>query len=147
VVALQGSGTARAPFLIFYIDTTGMQNIRIKYNLRDVDGSNDNSVQQVALQYRIGTSGDFTNVPAGYVADASTGPALATLVTPIDLSLPGAADNVSQLQIRVITTDAIGSDEWIGVDDIMVSGTEIPAPAAGSLLAMAGVAAARRRRR
>ena len=70
VVAFQGSGTADAPFLLIHINTTGKQNVSISYNLRDLDGSADNAVQQVALQYRVGTSGDFTNLSAGYVADA-----------------------------------------------------------------------------
>jgi uncharacterized protein len=118
VVAFQGSGTADAPFIVIFINTTGISNIRLKYNLRDIDGSADDAVQQVALQYRIGTTGDFTNIPAGYVADASTGPNLATLVTAKDLLLPYACDNQAQVQIRIITTNAANSDEFIGVDDI-----------------------------
>ena len=81
VVALQGSGTADAPFILIHINTTGFQNITVAYNVRDIDGSADNAVQQVALHYRVGTSGDFTNVPAAYISDATTGPSEATLVT------------------------------------------------------------------
>lgn len=125
VVAFQGSGTADAPFLLIHLDTTGVNNVRVSYNLRDIDGSADNATQQVALQYRIGESGDFTNIPAGYVADASTGPSQATLVTPVNITLPPAAANQPQVQLRIITTDATGSDEWIGVDDINIAGTPI----------------------
>ena len=123
VVALQGSGTARAPSLVFSVNTTGSTAIRVSYNLRDIDGSTDNAVQPVALQYRVGASGNFANLPAGFVADASTGPSLATLVTPVSVTLPAAADNQPLVQIRIITTDAVGSDEWIGIDDISVTGT------------------------
>lgn len=123
VVAFQGSGTADAPFLLINIETTGKENIRVQYDLRDIDGSGDNSIQQVALQYRIGTSGDFTNLPAGYVADASTGPSLATLVTPVDVTLPGNANNQSVVQVRIITTNAVGNDELIGVDNISITGS------------------------
>ena len=87
VVALQGSGTADAPYLLFYLDTTGAANITVAYNLRDIDGTADNAAQQVALQYRVGSTGNFTNVPAGYVADATTAGA-ATLVTPVSAVLP-----------------------------------------------------------
>jgi hypothetical protein len=52
----------------------------VSYNLRDLDGSIDNAVQPVALQYRVGSTGNFTNLPAGFVADATTGPSLATQV-------------------------------------------------------------------
>src|SRR5262249_50756721 len=37
--------------------------------------------------------------------------------------LPPEVNNQSQVQLRVITTDAPGSDEWIGVDDVTISGT------------------------
>jgi hypothetical protein len=118
VVALQGSGTADAPNLIIYLNTSGVSTIRIRYNLRDVDGSADNSAQPIALQYRIGNSGDFIDIPGGFVADASG--AGNTTVNAINLILPSACDNQAQLQIRIITGNAIGSDEWIGIDDIDV---------------------------
>ncbi|HEX9922357.1 MAG TPA: ExeM/NucH family extracellular endonuclease [Anaerolineae bacterium] len=121
VVALQGSGTADAPHIVIYLNTTGQSNITISYNLRDIDGAADNAVQQVALQYRVGNSGNFTNIPAGYIADATTGPSLATLVTPVNVLLPSAVDNQAEVQIRVITTDAAGSDEWVGIDDISIT--------------------------
>jgi predicted extracellular nuclease len=125
VVALQGSGTADAPSVVFNLSTTGLSDIHVAYNLRDIDGSADNAFQQVALQYRVGSSGNFTNVPAGYVADATTGPSAATLVTPVSVTLPAAANDQAVIGIRVITTDATGSDEWVGVDDIAVTGTPI----------------------
>src|SRR5262245_44879665 len=59
VFALQGSGTARAPHLVIHLNTTGLSNIGISYNLRDIDGSADNAIQPVALQYRVGASGNF----------------------------------------------------------------------------------------
>ncbi len=127
VVALNGSGSADAPNLDLYMNSTGRQQVTVSYNLRDIDGSADNTNQQVALQYRIGGSGNFINVPAAYVADASTGPSLATLVTPVSVSLPEWT-NVADLQFRIITTNAPGNDEWIGVDDISVTSTQINPP-------------------
>ena len=125
-IALTGSGTADAPYIIFHVNTTGFSSIKVSYNLRDLDASTDNAAQQVALQFRVGETGTFTNVPAGYVADATTGPSLATLVTSVNATLPAAADNQAQLQIRVITTNAASNDEWVGIDDIFITGTEIP---------------------
>jgi predicted extracellular nuclease len=125
-VALNGSGTADAPFLLFNASTTGQQSVSVSYNLRDLDGSADDAVQPVALQYRVGSGGDFTDLPAGFVADATTGPSLATLVTPVSVMLPAAAANQPLVQIRVITTNAVGNDEWVGVDDISVIGTSLP---------------------
>ena len=93
VVAFQGSGTADAPHIVISVNTTGATNVTVSYVLRDVDGSTDNSVQPVALQYRIGSSGNYTNVPAAFVADASGGPSTATLVTPVGVILPAAVEN------------------------------------------------------
>ena len=126
-VALQGSGTADAPFILIHLDTSGMRNIQVAYNLRDIDGSANHANQSVALQYRVGSSVNFINVPAGYVADASTGPSLATLVTPVLVTLPAAVDNQAQVQVRIITTNALNSDEWIGIDDINISGSPLDA--------------------
>ena len=50
VVALQGSGTADAPNLIIYLNSSGRTGIRIQYNVCDIDGSADNAIHQVALQ-------------------------------------------------------------------------------------------------
>lgn len=133
VVALQGSGTADAPHIVVSVDTTGQNNITVSYNLRDIDGSSDNSIQPVALQYRIGGSGSYTNVPAAYVADASDGPSDATLVTPVNVLLPAEASDKPLVQLRIITTNAVGNDEWIGIDDIVVtSGGTLPLSGVGS---------------
>jgi hypothetical protein len=127
-IALQGSGTADAPYILLYLNTTGQFGVNVAYNLRDIDCTTDNSLQQVALQYRVGATGNFTNVPAGYVADATTGPSLCTLVTPVSATLPAAANNQPQVQVRIITTNADGNDEWVGVDDINVTAGPPPPP-------------------
>ena len=134
VVALQGSGTADAPSLVMYLDATGRQDVRVRFNARDIDGSADNSVQPIAVQYRVGETGAWTNVPAGFIADASSGPSVATQVTAVDVTLPAAVNNQAQVQVRIITANAAGSDEWIGIDDINVSSASAAgAPAAVSI--------------
>ena len=124
-VALQGSGTADAPFILVNLSTTGFQTIQFSYDALDIDGSADNAVQQIATQFRVGASGAFTNIPAGYIADATTGPSLAVVTTPVAVTLPPAADDQPLVQVRVITTNATGSDEWVGIDDISATGTPI----------------------
>ena len=119
-VALQGSGTADAPHIVIYLNTTGQSNIRFACNIRDIDGSADDAIQQVDVQYRVGGTGDYASVPSGYIADATTA-GTATQVTPLNLTLPAAANNKALVEVRVITTNAIGSDEWVGVDDINVT--------------------------
>ncbi|HEX2834333.1 MAG TPA: IPTL-CTERM sorting domain-containing protein [Thermoanaerobaculia bacterium] len=125
-IALQGSGTADAPYLLLYLNTTGRTNVNVAYNLRDIDCTADNSVQPVALQYRVGNSGNFTNVAAGFNADATTGGSLCTAVTAISAALPAAVDNQALVQVRIMTTNAVGNDEWVGIDDIVVSSSALP---------------------
>lgn len=119
-IALQGSGTADAPSLVINLSTAGQTGIHVAYRLRDLDASADNAQQSFALQYRIGSTGAFTNVPAGYVADATTAGS-ADQVTMVSAALPAEADNQPLLQVRIITSNAVGNDELVGVDDIAVT--------------------------
>jgi predicted extracellular nuclease len=124
-ISFNGSGASDTPHIVVYINTTGFTNIRVRYNVRDLDTQTASSVgnKQVALQYRIGTSGVFTNVPAAYIANAAdNGAGGTTLVTAVDVTLPAAVNNQSQLQLRILTTDSSGSDELVGIDDIQVTG-------------------------
>ena len=143
-VALTGSGTADAPSIVVTLATTGFEDVTFSYNARDLDGSIDDAMQQIATQYRVGTTGNFTNLPAGYIADATTGPSVATLVTPVNVALPADANNQATVQVRVITTNASGNDEWVGIDDIQASGDPIAgdvAPVVSSITPDNGAAA------
>jgi hypothetical protein len=130
-VAVFGSGTADAPYLLLHIDATGFENITVSYNVRDVEAGADDAVQQVAMHFRTGGAGGYTNVAAAYVADATT-TGTDTQVTPVNAILPAAADNQAQLQVRIMTTNAAGNDEAAGIDDIVVTGTPIVTPTSAS---------------
>ena len=39
--------------------------------------------------------------------------------------LPPQANDQPEVQVRIITANAVGNDEWIGIDDIAVTGTPI----------------------
>lgn len=130
-VALKGSATASAPFLLLNLDTRGRRNISVSYKLRDLDASTNNTVAQVALQYRTEADKVFTNIPDAFAPDASIAAGRATLLTPIAVVLPANANDQARLQIRWITADAGGNDEWIGIDDIVITGEDV-AGATGS---------------
>ncbi len=123
VVALTGSGTADFPHIDLRFETSGCPSpantATISYTIRDIDGSADDAIQQVALQYRVGSSGNYINIPAGYVADATTG-GTATQTTFISVPIPVDALGQTQVHFRVMTSNAVGSDEWVGIDDITV---------------------------
>ena len=125
-IALNGSGTADAPSIVMYLNAGNRENITLSLNLRDLDGSGDNAMQSIAVQYRTDENANWTNVPGGFVADATQGPTLAGLVTPLSVVLPDDADGQGTLQIRVLTVNAAGNDEWVGLDDILVTSTAIP---------------------
>lgn len=121
-IALQGSGTARSPYIVLHLDATGRENIVLSARIRDMDNQNtDNAVQQVNVQYRLGDSGPWINLDGGYIADATTGPNASGPDTQLSITLPSAVNNQAQLQVRFLTTDAVGSDEWVGIDDIGVT--------------------------
>jgi hypothetical protein len=121
VVAIAGSATAGAPHLVIALDTRGRAGIAVRLVLRDIDPSAADAVEPVSLQYRVGAAGDYQNAPGGYVADATTGPAEATARTEVRTVLPAAVDDRELVHLRMITTNAGGRDEWVGIDDIEVS--------------------------
>ena len=119
-VALQPTDSHDLPHLVMNLDTRNRKNVNVSYTLRDIDGSSDNAAQQVMLQYRVGSSGNYTNLSAGYVADATAGPS-ATKETRVSVTLPAAVEGQALVQVRVGSSNAVGNDEWVGVDDISVS--------------------------
>lgn len=124
VVALKASDSATAPNLVIHLNTSmGCvgKPIIVSFRLRDIDNSANNAVTQVATQYRIGGSGNYSNIAGGYVADATTGPNQATFQRFMNLTLPNAAIGQTMLDVRIITTNAAGADEWVGIDDINVN--------------------------
>jgi uncharacterized protein len=125
MVAIRPQSDFPFPHLLIHINTTGFENIRVQYDLIDIDASGNNADQQVALHYRAGTNGNFTNVPEGYVADATRGPDLKGEITPVDVILPANASNQPMVQIRIMGSDATPADEWVGIDNISISGTPI----------------------
>lgn len=119
VVALQGSGTADAPSLVLTLDTTGRTAISVSYRVRDIDAGSE-APQQFVAQFRVGTTANFTNLEGSYIADASA--AGASQTTPATIALPAAAEGQPVVQVRFLTTNATGSDEFLGIDDISVAG-------------------------
>ena len=126
-IAFQGSATSDIPHIVIHLNTTGFNNIQVTYNARDIDaGAGIDSVQQINTQFRVGGTGDYANVTGGYIPDATSGVATATLVTPVNVTLPASANNKPLVEVRIMTTNALGSDEFVGIDDISVTGTAGP---------------------
>ena len=60
----------------------------------------------------------------GYFADV-THCGSATQVTAVDITLPADAGNSATLEIRIMSVNATGNDEWVGIDDISCSSPPI----------------------
>jgi len=124
-IGFQGNVQAN-PYLVFYLDTTGRTSVTMTYDVQDIDAGSNDSVSPIALQYRVGDTGSFTNIPAGFIADATDG-GVAGRTTHMSVVLPVAANNQAKVQVRLITTNAANSagnstpDEWIGVNNVVVS--------------------------
>jgi hypothetical protein len=122
-IALKATDAAPAPNLVIHINTTiGCvgKGVAVDFNVRDIDDSARNAPTQVVTQYRIGGSGNYTSLNASYIADATTGPSQATLVTSEHVTLPIGASGQPKVDIRIITTNSPFADEWIGIDDIKI---------------------------
>ncbi len=136
-IGFQGNVQARAPYMVFYVNTTGESNVKFSFDATDIDGGSNDSVSQVAVQYRVGETGNFVNVPAGFIADA-TDKNVAGRLTNRNFVLPTAVDNQPKVQIRIITTDAAASDgssspdEWIGINNVTI-GNHAPTAAGVSV--------------
>jgi hypothetical protein len=125
-IALKGSDTATAPNIVIHLNTTiGCvgKGVIVNFKVRDIDDSANNAVSPVATQFRVGGSGNYRNIQSAFVPDATTGPNQATRVTNVSATLPVGASNQPMLDFRIITTNAVGADEWIGIDDINVDCT------------------------
>lgn len=125
-IAFNGSAAGDAPNIVLYLDASGRQNVTVSFDVRDLDPSADNAAQAVAVQYRLGSTGAWTRGTLGstdgYVADATTANA-ATQVTHVDVVLPAEVNGRSDLQVRILTTNAVGNDELIGIDNIGATST------------------------
>jgi hypothetical protein len=134
-MGVQGNVQAN-PYLVFYLNTTGRTNVTVNYTIQDIDGGANDSVSRVALQYRVGETSLFTNVPAGFIADATDG-GVAGRTANMSVPLPAAVNNQSKVQVRLITTNAANTagastpDEWIGVNNVVI--TSAPGPSAAGV--------------
>ncbi len=123
-VSMLASGTNAAGAMIVAINTTGLSNINVSWICRTIfqQAVRDNSI---ALQYRVGTSGNFIDVGTTTTyssAGNATGHSSGTFTE----VLPAAADNQPVVQVRWIYWESVstsGSRDRVGVDDISITGS------------------------
>ncbi|MBL0749005.1 ExeM/NucH family extracellular endonuclease, partial [Nocardioides baculatus] len=127
-VALSATGTVTTPLLVLHLNTTGRAGLDVAYDVQDMDSSTtDDQPTRVALQYRVGTTGAYTNLPDAYVPDATTVGNTTVTSTHVSVPLPAAVDNKADVYLRILTLDnASGSNEHVGIDNISITETSGP---------------------
>ncbi len=125
-ISILSSGSQAAGAWIISINTSGKTNIQVQWTVRLMlqQASRDNSV---ALQYRVGTTGNFTDVGTTSTY-SSTGQAVNHSQSFAEL-LPAAAENQPEVQVRWIyweSAGSAGSRDRLAVDDITIAETSPP---------------------
>lgn len=116
------------------ITTTGLSTIRIAFDAMTIrnpyDGGTNNILEALVLQYRVGTSGVFTNLsysPSEYQQNTTaqtTGTTGQQIVTGLNAVLPAACNNQAVVQIRWIArtiSGSAGSRASFALDNIFVT--------------------------
>lgn len=119
--------------------------IKVGYDamiIRNVfDGSANNRLQEMALQYRVGNSGAFITLPTTAYSNNSTTQQTTAVTTPLNLqttrvtvTLPSVCDNQPLIQIRWIArlvSGTSGSRQSFAIDNIDIR-SDITAPVTAS---------------
>lgn len=121
-LSLLASSSQSAGAVVVAINTTNATNIQVAWTARTISqqASRDNSL---ALQYRIGTTGNFIDV--GTTSTYNTqGKAAGDFANYIE-TLPAAAEGQTVVQVRWIywesSTGLTGSRDRIGLDEIAIT--------------------------
>ncbi|WP_051350376.1 ExeM/NucH family extracellular endonuclease [Dyadobacter alkalitolerans] len=138
-IAMLASGSNAAGAIVISINTTGKTNIQVEWTTRTIQqqASRDNSL---ALQYRIGDSGNFSDLGTASEVYSSAGNAAGHAAS-FSLMLPAALENQDLVQLRWVYWESsvglTGSRDRIALDDVSigetVSGPDVTPPVISSL--------------
>ncbi|HNF02432.1 MAG TPA: endonuclease [Ferruginibacter sp.] len=120
-LSVLASGSQSAGAWVVAINTTGKTNIQIQWTARLIlqQSAWDNNV---ALQYRIGTTGNFTDI--GTTSTYSSAGQVAGHSASYSEALPAAAENQAVVQIRWVywaIAGGSGSRDRIALDEISIA--------------------------
>ncbi|MBE8728069.1 T9SS-dependent choice-of-anchor J family protein [Flavobacterium hungaricum] len=128
--------TTSADFAIgFAFSSSGLTGVRVIYDAMVIrnpyDGTAAYRLQEMALQYRVGTSGIFKNLPTTAYSNNSTVQQTGAVTTPLNLQttkitviLPAECDNQDEIQIRWIArliSGTSGSRQSYAIDNIDIN--------------------------
>ncbi|MBP6288088.1 MAG: hypothetical protein KA409_14300, partial [Ferruginibacter sp.] len=125
-LSVLASGSQSAGAWVISVNTTGKTNIEVQWTARLILQQTAWDVN-VALQYRLGTTGNFIDI--GTTSTYSSTGQVAGHSLAFTENLPVAAENQPEVQIRWIywaTAGGSGSRDRIAIDDISIGGGAAP---------------------
>lgn len=115
------------------VNTIGYNNLKVTFDVMTMrnlyNGSTEDRINGLVLQYRVGTTGDFTILSYGTeykngTTAQTTGTTGIDIVTGLNAVLPSACDNQSVVQIRWIyrnVSGTAGSRPSMALDNVIVN--------------------------
>ena len=125
--------------LVLALNTTGQSGIEVNYDIMTIrnpyDAAANTRINEVTLQYRIGTSGTFTTLTGGGLEYQNNTTLQTTTTTspqnlqPKTVTLPAGCNNQAVVQIRWISrqVSGAGSRPSFAIDNISADGGGAPA--------------------
>ncbi len=118
--------------LVFAINTENTSNIRFCFDFMTIKNPygtppGNDKVEVVQLQYRVGTTGNFTPIPSFYYYNNQTTQVTGTNPQNLQnfcIDLPAVCNNKSDVQFRWLIKDSIGNGErpTFAIDNVLVHG-------------------------
>lgn len=124
--------------LTLALNTSGFQSVVVSYDIMTIrnpyNGLGNTRINEVSLQYRVGTSGTWTTI-SGQEYENNTTNQITTVTTPQKLesktvTLPATCDNQPVVQVRWASRQVSGSGARpsFALDNISVTGTPLGGP-------------------
>ena len=119
-IGILASGSQAAGAMVIAVNTVGKTNLTVQWAVKTIlqQASRDNSI---ALQYRLGTSGNFIDVGTS-TTYSSTGTAVGNSQTFSEV-LPAAAENQSVVQVRWVYWESVstsGSRDRLSIGNVSI---------------------------
>ncbi len=125
-ISLLNSGSNHIGAIVIAINSTGRENIKVTWTAQQLNSGGSGATDRInglQLQYRVGTSGNFTTISSTEYLSTNT-----TSQNPeetfSEISLPSACNDESIVQIRwiyYISSGTANARDRIRLDDITVS--------------------------
>ena len=126
-IAMLASGSNAAGAIVIAINTVGKTDILVNWTARTIlqQASRDHSL---ALQYRIGTSGDFTDLGTAAQVYTTSNKVVGDSAA-YSITLPASLENLNLVQLRWIyweSAGTAGSRDRIALDNVSIGGATVP---------------------